>query len=756
MDRYLEQRQALIETAVPGIDSARRLARITDEAVRELCDGADGIDHAAPWALLALGGYGSGALQPDSDLDLLFVTTGDSSALKPFVQAVLYPLWDAGLKVGHQVRSRKEQLRAVRDDLATLTATLTGRTIAGDEALGADVLRACAADARKRAAAVLRELHARPRTGSPYLLEPDLKEGAGGRRDFDELTWTASVLSGTPRRDPSDLLRLGLLSAEELARLQAAADLTACARWQLARMRGGPLLAEEFARDLDIDLEALQRGLADTHHLLLTVRERTAGRHTPAPMPARERLLGDLLAGRLSQADLERAAWSGGLDEVLPGFGALMWLRRPGLAHTLTVGAHCIASATTVLRVGVADADGAVPGGEIARQSRESIEDLRVPLAAALVHDAGKHTRGPSHAARGEGPAREAALRLGLAPGAAESVARLVRHHLLLAETASHEDLDSEDAVLKAAAVLGERALVAPLHLLTVADSLATGPAAWTSWHDTLLGKLVVRLDAALSPDVDGAGIAQHAEDTRTAALAGLDASGPEADFVRTAPVRYLADRDPAQVLAHARMVSALSARAHDGGHELAIGAGPAEGSYVVTVAARDRHGLFAVVSGALALSGLDILGAQAFTPASGIALDTFVVRSATRADADTGTWARFERTLEAALRDRLALGVRLAERQRHYRQLHREPLTIEPGPQDPYAAVFTVRETDRLGLLYDIARAIAESGLDIVGVTATTKDGRAIDTFRVVDRSGEVPAQGLLGQLAMRLRELG
>ncbi len=111
MERYLSAREELIRAAVPGTSSARRLARLTDEHVLELAEQAAGehLGKRVRWSLIALGGYGSGALLPGSDLDILVVSNASSATLKPFIEAILYPLWDAGLDVGHQVRSRKEQ-----------------------------------------------------------------------------------------------------------------------------------------------------------------------------------------------------------------------------------------------------------------------------------------------------------------------------------------------------------------------------------------------------------------------------------------------------------------------------------------------------------------------------------------------------------------------------------------------------------------------------------------------------------------------
>ena len=136
MESYLSQRQALIASATPGVAAARELARLTDEAVRELARAASS-RFSGRFALAALGGWGSGALLPSSDLDILVLSDADERKLKPFVEAVLYPLWDAGLHVGHQVRNPRGQLRAMREDLASCTAALTGRPFAGDEAQAA-------------------------------------------------------------------------------------------------------------------------------------------------------------------------------------------------------------------------------------------------------------------------------------------------------------------------------------------------------------------------------------------------------------------------------------------------------------------------------------------------------------------------------------------------------------------------------------------------------------------------------------------
>lgn len=747
MQRYLAEREALIRDAVPGEDPARRLARLTDEALCELVEASPHKPRKR-WALVALGGYGSGRLYPASDLDLLIVSDEGPARLKPFVESVLYPLWDSGLKVGHQVRSPRDQLRACREDITTLTAALSARTLAGDRTIGDAVAGACAKDAQKRSRAVLAEFRRRERPGSPYLLEPDLKDGAGGRRDFDELVWTSCVLSGSRCDTPAHLVDAGALSPQDLQRAELAAGFVSEARWhvQAAGHALGPVPAELIG-ELPEHGEALQRALADTAHTLDAARAVLAGEALPDPPAAADVVLELLARGPEALPELERAAWTGALDDLVSGYSALMTTRRPGLNHRYTVGAHSLRAAAALAEIASS------AGGSLAR-SAASVEDLPALRIACLTHDVGKRSSGADHARLGAEPAHDAALAFGLRPSRAQVVADLVRHHLVLIEVATRDDIDDEDVVLSTAMRIGRRELVAPLHLLTVADSRATGPEAWGPWQEALVGTLVTRLDAALSPDVDGAGLAARAEGVRAEALA--DADGDDvASFVRSASLRYLAGRSPAEVLAHGRLVAAFARDPRPDGFRVHVRPGPAPGSYDVAVAAKDRPELFARIAGALALAGLDILGAEASGTHAGSALDIFTVRSATLATPDTETWPRFERYLQAALADRLELAVRLRERRHHYPHHADVDVRVDFDRSSGYGTTVTVIAPDRVGLLHELASAISATGLDIRWAKAVTAEGVVRDTFLVSGPDGgPVDDPGVLGHLSMRLRQ--
>jgi [protein-PII] uridylyltransferase len=429
-----------------------------------------------------------------------------------------------------------------------------------------------------------------------------------------------------------------------------------------------------------------------------------------------------------------------------------MTVRRPALSHRFTVGAHCLRSATFIASLSRSHP-------EVARAA-SGVTDRRPLQVAALLHDVGKTQRSPGHAARGAAAVETLAPRFGLDGDQTRDAVLLVREHLLLAETASGEDIHDEDVILRAASHIPSPAMLDELFLLTVADSLATGANAWTSWHAALVGELADRLRAALSDEVSGAGVVEHAEAVRAEALAlvaasGADPEGTCAAFVCRAPLRYLAAVPARDVLRHARLAAEVASSGLAEMFRTSVGPGPAPDSWRVSVVARDRSGLFAAICGALSLTGLDIMGADAYDAHRGVAVDVFTVRPDTRAAVDTATWAAFERHLQAALADPAGLAARLAERQQHYPARTRVRTRVETRDSGVYATAVEVRAADRVGLLYDLALAFAQTGLQIRWARALTKDGVVRDVFHVTDDAGEpVDDPGVLGHLAMRIRE--
>jgi len=172
-------------------------------------------------AICAVGGYGRGTLAPGSDIDILFLLAHSTPWAESVAEAMLYPLWDLGLKVGHATRTIDECLKAAAGDLTIRTALLEIRLIEGDKALFDEFETRFDKDVIANSAAefVQAKLHEREqrieRAGSSrYLVEPNVKEGKGGLRDLQTLFWIARYVYRVKSRE--ELVPVGLFTRREL------------------------------------------------------------------------------------------------------------------------------------------------------------------------------------------------------------------------------------------------------------------------------------------------------------------------------------------------------------------------------------------------------------------------------------------------------------------------------------------------------------------------------------------------------------
>ncbi len=217
-----------------------------------LCDAVDAalieafadIDAPGEVAVVAMGSYARRELCPASDIDVLLVHNlrgrRSADAVRTMAEQLWYPLWDAGFVTGHGARTVKESVALADDDLDALTALLDIRVIAGSAALAQELQRKARELAARRRARVLPVLAdaadlRRQRPGViAEMLEPDLKEGAGGLRDVQSLGWGGWAL-GDPGGE-STLVALDYLAPADLARVEAGRELLLDIRVALQRV----------------------------------------------------------------------------------------------------------------------------------------------------------------------------------------------------------------------------------------------------------------------------------------------------------------------------------------------------------------------------------------------------------------------------------------------------------------------------------------------------------------------------------------
>ncbi|MCC6763580.1 MAG: [protein-PII] uridylyltransferase [Deltaproteobacteria bacterium] len=217
---------AIVEAYTGGID--RLIAFLFDSATAEYTERYVLLDHRCTVA--AQGGYGRFELNPSSDIDLLVLFPWRVNAyVETVAERILYSLWDAGLMVGHASRTVADCTRLAQKDLKVKTALLDARFLCGDPPLYAEFEAAMESEVlKKNAARFYREKLAesaerhRRHGDSVYLLEPELKEGAGGLRDIHTAMWLAKVKYKV--RDMRELVVKGVISERERGEIEASQD----------------------------------------------------------------------------------------------------------------------------------------------------------------------------------------------------------------------------------------------------------------------------------------------------------------------------------------------------------------------------------------------------------------------------------------------------------------------------------------------------------------------------------------------------
>jgi [protein-PII] uridylyltransferase len=225
----------LLEAPSRGNETAASYAFLTDQLLRLIYDFTterlypnNNPSAGERIVLIAVGGYGRGEMALHSDVDIAFVTPWkQTSWCEQVIEAMLYQLWDLGLKIGHSSRSLDDMIRMAKSDLTIRTALLEGRYVWGDEKLYDQASQrfdreVVAGTARTFVAEKLAERNERHRRmgDSRYVVEPNLKEGKGGLRDLHTLFWIGKYAYQV--RSVPELVDKGLLSAEELRRFQRA------------------------------------------------------------------------------------------------------------------------------------------------------------------------------------------------------------------------------------------------------------------------------------------------------------------------------------------------------------------------------------------------------------------------------------------------------------------------------------------------------------------------------------------------------
>ncbi len=687
-------------------------------------------------ALVAVGSHGRRERTPGGDVDLILLHR-DRPDVAALADRVWYPIWDSGLRLDHSVRTHEEARAVAREDLKAALGLMYARHVAGDPHLTAELREAVLADWRadsRRRLPELRDMTRRRWADDgelAFLLEPDLKESRGGLRDVHAIQAVAAAWVAPAPADrvkeaysllldvryalhevtgrPGDRLvlqeqetvaeALGLLDAEALLRAVVEAARTIAFAvdhmWRTVDRYCSPpgravrrpladgvvehdaevvlALGADVAKDPSLVLRAAAAAAQAGLPLAIATVERLAREAPPMPVPwppeARDALVTLLGAGPPAIGVWEALDQVGLIERLLPDWERVRNRPQRNPVHTYTVDRHLVETATRA----------AAHTRDVARP------DLL--LVGALLHDIGKGWPG-DHSKTGAVMARDLGERLGFDGADIRILAAVVRHHLLLPETATRRDLDDPVTIATVAETVCDPVVLETLAALAVADGLATGPAAWGPWKAGLVAELTRRVAAVL-------------------------AGAPP-------PV---APEPTTEQLALAR---------HGGGAVRIVGSR-------VTMVAPDRPGLLWQAAGVLALHRLAVRGARTVSWGAGpTALLEFIAVPEYGSGPDP---AALEADLRRVLAGRLDVAKRLERRARSHRTRKGVPV---PPPRvrliddaSETATVMEVRAHDRPGMLWRIGHALGSHGIQVRAAHVETLGAEAVDVFYVVDAEG-------------------
>jgi len=728
-------RADLLAAGARGRDFCVQYAAGADAWVRDLFAHAALPDRGRV-ALLAVGGYGRSELCPASDFDLVLVHDGvrDVSAL---AESLWYPVWDSGVHLDYSVRTPKELRALTASDVKVALGLLDGRPIAGDRKLSERVLAQAGADWSERPQRSLERLHEVvierwARAGDvAFLAEPDLKRSRGGLRDIEALAAATRaapeiVMAGNGRfaaahetvlaarvalhavtgRATDVLLRQ---DQEEVATRLGHADLDALMAelaaagrriawvgddfWQRARawartgsgrrgaprrevvepgivVRDGEVVVEEHepvvgapSLALRVAAAAARRGYPMAPTTVSRLEREAPAPGEPWPVSTRDALVRLLACGPAAIPMIETLDHVDVFRRYFPEWDGVRSRRQKVPYHRFTVDRHLL---------------------ETAAGAATLVRTVRRPdllLVGALLHDIGKGQPG-DHTEAGTRMVEAIGARMGFSRRDRASLVRLVRDHLLLAETATRRDLDDPRTIAAVAEAVGTTDDLELLAALTEADSIATGPSAWSPWKANLVALLVERVRAELG------GLTWEP----SSAL-------PTAD--------------------HRRLMAAGGLRLAANGEEL-------------SVVAPDKPGVLAAVTGALAVHRLPVRSAMVASE-DGMAVEQFELDTSLVGGAPD--WRRVEHDIGRALDDPSFMAKKVGAGANPAPPGQRPPpVVIFDNDASERATVAEVRAADGRGVLFRIVRAISDTGFDIVSAKVATIGDEVIDSFYLRD----------------------
>ncbi|WP_428926704.1 [protein-PII] uridylyltransferase [Marinibacterium sp. SX1] len=453
---------------------------------------------------------------------------------------------------------------------------------------------------------------------------------------------------------------------------------------------------------------------------------------------AAQLFIGMLLNHGNPERALRRMNELGVLAAFLPEFEPIVAMMQFNMYHSYTVDEHTIQCIGQLARLERGELEDDLP---VSSRAIHNGINRKVMYIALLLHDIGKG-RPEDHSILGAEIAHVVCRRLGLTLEECETVEWLVRSHLLMSDMAQKRDIADPRTVSDFASAVETKKRLDLLLILTVCDIRGVGPDIWNNWKASLIRALYRQTARSLDSGTD-----QVTRETREAeAIAGLRAElhdwparQLEAEIDRHYPPYWQGLHITAHVV-FARLMRELVSSGDPA--EIRIDLHPEEDMDVTRAcfAMVDHPGIFARLAGALALVGANICDARTYTTKDGYVTATFWIQDHDGNPYEVSRLPRLTQMIHRTLKGEVVAREALKSRDKikPREQAFKVPTKVifDNDGSDIYT-IIEVDTRDRPGLLYDLARSLAEANIYIASAVVATYGEQAVDTFYVKDMFG-------------------
>lgn len=794
------------------------------------------------YAVVALGGYGRSEQCVSSDVDVMILFENKiPQKAEELIREIIYPLWDAGLDVGHATRTVSECMELIEKDLEILTSLLDARFICGDVTIFLKMSELLKKSVQSSQALYIswvedmcRERHANFGDSSD-LLEPNLKNGLGGLRDYHAMLWLGKIRSFV--NTPDDLERMGFFSESEYEEFKDALEFIwivrnhlhivskrkcdqlyfefqeTIARIMKFKKKRGQKPVERFVGVLHAKMELIKQN----HRLFLSEigrpkqffinknmfkRSRTQGllvsksmlnfTSEEAVVESPELLIKIFLessrlklplcsAARRTVAEygyliedfrfsfqcrkiFERLMKNVNEDfnvfsdmlntdflvQYIPEFDKILNRIQYNQYHIYPVDRHSIQVLHSVR--GFASKKG-MEDNPLYGELYQEIQNKNVLHWAALFHDIGKGAGGGEHSITGAKIAQRILKKRGLGEKNIKSVYFLVENHLFLINIAKRRDIDDEETAVLCARKVKDVDRLKMLYLLTVADSVSTGPNAWNSWTASLLRDLFFKvLEILEMGDIVSKRKVKSLQKKRAGLLVsdlGNYINRVELEqLIDIMSPRYLVNNSERKIIRHIKLYKTIGAL----GFAMKVRKKKKSSSRTAIICGKSQAGYFSKVAGVYTLNSFNILDAQIYSWGKKTILDIFTIKPFYDDVREEVKLKNVERDFEKVLTGELELKSALLEKIGKTNVVAPAQISEKTDKvliDNTSSSFFTIIEVytyDFPGLLFAVTNTLFRNELDIVYAKIGQHVDQVVDTFYVrALKGGKVYSQDVL-----------